>query len=224
MAAGLPGLAISGLPDASLHEARDRVRAAIVNSGEQWPHRRITVNLLPADLPKRGSGFDLALALVILGAAGAAAAGPAATGPRSSASWAWTARSGRSGACCRWCSPRPGPASPGSIVPAANAAEARLVPGVRVLRGRDAAAVVEFVRAGIPLPDPPARTRHRASPTGRTWPTWSASARGRFALEVAAAGGHHLALFGPPGRRQDHAGPAAAVDPAAAGRRRPRWR
>src|SRR5262249_31484907 len=69
VAAGLPGLAISGLPDASLCEARDRVRAAIVNSGEEFPLRRITVNLLPADLPKRGSGFDLSLALVILGAA-----------------------------------------------------------------------------------------------------------------------------------------------------------
>jgi len=70
VATGLPGLTISGLPDASLNEARDRVRAAIVNSAEQWPQRRITINLLPADLPKRGSGFDLALALVILGAAG----------------------------------------------------------------------------------------------------------------------------------------------------------
>ena len=62
--AGLPALVLSGLPDASLNEARDRVRAAIVNSDETWPQRRVTVNLLPADLPKRGSGFDLAIAIV----------------------------------------------------------------------------------------------------------------------------------------------------------------
>src|SRR5215216_3739597 len=64
--AGLPALVLSGLPDASLNEARDRVRAAIVNSDEKWPQRRITVNLLPAELPKSGSGFDLAIAVVLL--------------------------------------------------------------------------------------------------------------------------------------------------------------
>jgi hypothetical protein len=56
---GLPGLLLVGLPDTALREARDRIRAAIINSGEQWPQRRITVGLSPASLPKRGSGFDL---------------------------------------------------------------------------------------------------------------------------------------------------------------------
>src|SRR5262249_27504218 len=70
VAPGLPALVLSGLPDAALNEARDRVRAAVVNSGEAWPQRRITVNLLPADLPKRGSGFDLPIAVVLLAAAG----------------------------------------------------------------------------------------------------------------------------------------------------------
>ena len=59
---GLPVVVLTGLPDTALHEARDRVRAAVVNSGEQWPNRRITVNLLPAALPKHGSAFDLAKA------------------------------------------------------------------------------------------------------------------------------------------------------------------
>ncbi|RZU73981.1 Mg-chelatase subunit ChlI-like protein [Micromonospora kangleipakensis] len=58
LAPGLLAVVISGLPDTALHEARDRVRAAIVNSGEKWPNRRITLNLLPADLPKYGSAFD----------------------------------------------------------------------------------------------------------------------------------------------------------------------
>ena len=60
LAPGLPTVAITGLPDTALHEARDRVRAAVVNSGRAWPNRRITINLLPATLPKYGSSFDLA--------------------------------------------------------------------------------------------------------------------------------------------------------------------
>ena len=68
---GLPCLLLVGLPDTALREARDRIRAAIINSHEQWPQRRITVGLSPASLPKRGSGFDLGIALSILAAAGA---------------------------------------------------------------------------------------------------------------------------------------------------------
>ncbi len=70
LASGLPGLSLVGLPDTALHEARDRVRAALVNSGETWPNRRITVNLLPASLPKFGSSFDLAVAVTVLAGAG----------------------------------------------------------------------------------------------------------------------------------------------------------
>jgi magnesium chelatase family protein len=68
---GLPCLLLVGLPDTALREARDRIRAAIINSHERWPQRRITVGLSPASLPKRGSGFDLGIALSILAAAGA---------------------------------------------------------------------------------------------------------------------------------------------------------
>ena len=59
LAQGLPGLTIIGLPDAALSESRDRVRAAVVNSGEPWPQKRITLGLSPASLPKQGSSFDL---------------------------------------------------------------------------------------------------------------------------------------------------------------------
>ena len=79
IANGLVGMILVGLPDTALREARDRIRAAISNSGEQWPQRKITIGLSPASLPKRGSWFDLAIALGILAAAGkvprAAAAG-----------------------------------------------------------------------------------------------------------------------------------------------------
>lgn len=64
LAQGIPGLAITGLPDAALNEARDRVRAAVVNSGHPWPNRRVTLGLSPASLPKRGSGFDLSNAVL----------------------------------------------------------------------------------------------------------------------------------------------------------------
>ena len=71
LADGLPGVTMIGLPDAALQEARDRIRAAILNSGEAWPARRMTLALLPATLPKRGSMFDVALAVGVLAASGA---------------------------------------------------------------------------------------------------------------------------------------------------------
>ena len=71
IANGLVGTVLVGLPDTALREARDRIRSAILNSGEQWPQRRITVGLSPASLPKRGSGFDVPIAVALLAAAGA---------------------------------------------------------------------------------------------------------------------------------------------------------
>jgi magnesium chelatase family protein len=70
IANGLVATILVGLPDTALREARDRIRAAIVNSGEEWPHRKITIGLSPASLPKRGSWFDLAIAIGVLAAAG----------------------------------------------------------------------------------------------------------------------------------------------------------
>ena len=197
VAAGLPGLTISGLPDASLNEARDRVRAAIVNSAEQWPQRRITVNLLPADLPKRGSGFDLALALVILGAAGELPLGRLrGAGLVGELGLDGQIRPVRGVLPMVVTAARAG--IDRMIVPSANATEARLVPGVRVLAAETLRSVVEFVRAGIPLPDPPLEP-DTEEPDGPDLAEVVGQGRGRFALEIAAAGRHHLALFGPPG-------------------------
>ena len=67
---GLPGFSLLGLPDAALNESRDRVRAAVANSGEAWPKQKVTVAMSPADLHKRGSRFDLALAAIVLAADG----------------------------------------------------------------------------------------------------------------------------------------------------------
>ena len=76
LAQGLPGLTLIGLPDTSLSEARERVKAAVINSGEPWPQHRITVNLSPASLRKSGSGYDLALAICVLAAAERGEHGP----------------------------------------------------------------------------------------------------------------------------------------------------
>jgi len=91
---GLPVLLLVGLPDTALREARDRIRAAIINSGEQWPQRRITVGLSPASLPKRGSGFDLGIAISVLAAAGTVPIA-AIEGVTFWVNWGWMGGSGR---------------------------------------------------------------------------------------------------------------------------------
>ena len=146
-----------GLPDTALREARDRIRAAIVNSGESWPQQKITVGLSPASLPKRGSGFDLAIAIAIL-----AADEPCRCRPRrgrcSSRSSASTGGCDRSLECCRQSSP----AEHGVdtvVVAAENAAEAGLVPGVRVVAAGSLAEVAIWLRGGPP--------RRRRSPRRR---------------------------------------------------------
>jgi len=197
VAAGLPALVLSGLPDTSLNEARDRVRAAIVNAGEKWPQRRITINLLPAELPKRGSGFDLALAVVIL----------AGTGMLNLGGLGGAALIGELGLDgqvrpVRGVLPMVLAAAQSGvrriIVPAENAAEASLVPGVQVRAAATLRQVIEFVRASVPLPDPPTVSDIEDA-AGPDLSDVLGQERGRFALELAAAGQHHLALFGPPG-------------------------
>ena len=90
IANGLVGMTLVGLPDTALREARDRIRAAIVNSEEKWPQQRITVGLSPASLPKRGSWFDVAIAMGILAASGAFGCGTT-TSPNPAAAAAATA-------------------------------------------------------------------------------------------------------------------------------------
>jgi len=200
LAAGLPGMSLIGLPDATLHEARDRIRAAVVNSGQSWPQRRITVGLSPAWRPKRGSGFDLAIAAAVLCAAGVV---PGEVLRR-------TVLLGELGLDGR-VRPVTGtlPAVLAAVaagvdrvvVPAANAREAALVPGVAVcavdsLRTLIAELCGEpYGAVTLPAPDPDqsdaAVQRDLADVVGQL--------EARWALELAAAGGHHVFLQGPPG-------------------------
>jgi magnesium chelatase family protein len=148
IANGLVGMILVGLPDTALREARDRIRAAIVNSGEEWPQRKITVGLSPASLPKRGSWFDLAIAVGVLAAAGKV--------PRAAA--AGVMFFGELGLDGRL---RPVRGVLPAVVEAAsngfgkvmvaeqNAAEAALVPGVRVIAARSLTGAADWLR-GLP--------------------------------------------------------------------------
>ncbi|HWH01591.1 MAG TPA: YifB family Mg chelatase-like AAA ATPase [Pilimelia sp.] len=197
LANGLPALVLSGLPDTALSEARDRVRAAVINSGRRWPSRRITVNLLPATVPKQGSSFDLAIAAAVLAGAGelptAALDGVAVIGEL-----------GLDGAVrpVRGVLPMAIAAVHAGVtrlvVPAANAAEAALVPGVRVRAADCLHRLVAFATGDGPLLAP-ATNRPGGSTPEPDLADVAGQSLGRRAIEVAAAGGHHLALFGPPG-------------------------
>jgi magnesium chelatase family protein len=151
IANGLVGMILVGLPDTALREARDRIRAAIANSGEEWPQRKITIGLSPASLPKRGSWFDLAIALGVLAAAGkvprAAAAGVMFFGEL-----------GLDGQLRPVRGVLPAVAAAveagfGQVMVAEqNAAEAVLVPGVRVIAASSLSAAADWLR-GTPGPD-----------------------------------------------------------------------
>ncbi|MFF5080932.1 YifB family Mg chelatase-like AAA ATPase [Actinoplanes sp. NPDC000266] len=194
---GLPAVVLTGLPDTALHEARDRVRAAVVNSGRQWPNRRITVNLLPAAVPKHGSAFDLAIATALLASAGELPLAPLQ-------GVVVLGELGLDGAVrpVRGVLPMVVTAAAAGIdsvvVPIGNAREAAVVPGVTVRAVDSLRRLVAFVRDGGELlePPPPAPS---TPPAGPDLSDIAGQELGRYGLEVAAAGGHHLSLFGPPG-------------------------
>ncbi len=194
---GLPGFHLVGLPDAALQESRDRVRAAITNCGATWPMSRLTLALSPATLPKTGSLYDIALACAVLSAGrkkpwhrlektvllGELALDgrirpvqgvlPAVLGAK------------RQG----W---------PAIVVPVGNLAEASLVDGIEVYGVRTLRQLHEWLDGGTGLNGRVAKTAPEIQPftdlaevVGQT--------QARFAVEIAAAGAHHLMLTGPPG-------------------------
>ncbi|MER6942558.1 YifB family Mg chelatase-like AAA ATPase [Nonomuraea sp. NPDC000554] len=199
---GLAGIHLIGLPDTALSEARERVRSAMVNSRYAWPDARITVSLFPASLPKRGSQFDLAIAVAVLGAAGVVPA-------ERIAEPFFLGELGLDGRLrpVRGILPSVlGAAKHGDVtvvVPAANSAEAALVPDVRVVPVTDLRQLVEWLRRGDSppqlsvgaLPDPPQPSARPAVDLADV----VGQPMARRALEVCAAGGHNLWMLGPPG-------------------------
>ena len=202
---GLPAFVLVGLADTAIKEARERVRAAINAVGISWAERRVTVNLSPADIPKTGTGFDLALAVALLSAGGyinpALARGIVHIGELSLDGFLRPVR---------------------GVLPAVNAAvaagyntvivptqcadEARLVPAAQVIGASNLAQVLRYYgNHQVALP--------RGRKVNQTSPAPSAQSQAseldlsqvvgqseaRYALEVAAAGGHHLLMIGPPG-------------------------
>lgn len=194
---GLPGLSIVGLADTAVTEARDRVRSAILNSGHEWPDRRVTIGLSPAWLPKRGSGLDLAVASALLHAVRAfPASALAGTVLIGELGLDGTVRSVRGVVTMAVSARQQGVQR--LIVPAGNHGEASLVSGIEVVGVASLGHLVEVLlgRAkgcgagsipAAPEPDPPDLSEVRGQ------------YEARIALEVAAAGGHHMAMIGSPG-------------------------
>jgi magnesium chelatase family protein len=199
LAQGLPGLTMVGLPDAAVAEARDRVRAAVVNTGLPWPQRRITVGLSPASLPKKGSSFDLAIAASVLAAEGSSVPAGALLGT------VLLGELGLDGAVrpVRGVLPAVLAARDAGfervVVPAGNLAEAALVEGMTAHGVRTLTDLVALLR-GVPYDEPsagPVGPPPAGSPLDLA--DVAGQLEGRTAVEVAAAGGHHLLLLGPPG-------------------------
>jgi magnesium chelatase family protein len=197
----LPKVVIIGLPDAALGEAEHRVRAASVNSGCGFTHHRLTVNLSPASLPKHGSGFDLGIALAAFAADGAVR-------PKSVARVVHIGELGLDGRL----RPIPGvlPAVLAAVragfdtvmVPVGNADEAALVPGIRVVGVASLRDAVIW-HGGSLEPQPVEPLLSPALPDLPTEGSDLAEVIGNpdaiEAMQVAAAGGHHVLLLGPPG-------------------------
>lgn len=198
LSVGLPALTLSGLPDAALNEARERIRAAIINSGVDWPNRRITLNLLPASLPKRGSVFDLSLAAAVLCAAGLGSvqrlAGAVLLGELGLDG---RVRPVRGVLPAVLAAARVGVDR--VVVPAGNGPEASLVPGVTALSVESLADLIDFLHGGHELQTASVAAAGVARPGDRDLADVVGQERGRRAVEIAAAGGHNVALFGPPG-------------------------
>ena len=201
---GLPGLRLVGLPDTAVREAGERVRAALQRSGFRWPPLRIVVNLAPADLPKVGTGFDLPLALGILAASDQIdARGLADLRVHGEVGLDGTLRGVPGVLAVAIGAQRLG--SDRLLIPEEGSGVTAAVAGIIAMPARDlaeAAALVEGRAAPRPVP-PPACPTGPSACSGEEAGVDLLDVRGqplaRRAVEVAAAGGHHLLLVGPPG-------------------------
>jgi len=196
---GLPGLTLVGLPDPVLHESKERVRAAVLNSEESWPNRRTTLALSPATLRKVGSSYDLALACAVLAADRAV---PATGLLDRTALLGELALDGRLRPV-RGVLPavlaarRAGLES--AVVPASSLAEAALVTGIEVLGASRLREVLAWLRGSDRALARPGQPAAAVPPAAPDLADVMGQGDARWALEVAAAGGHHVLLSGPPG-------------------------
>ncbi len=194
---GLPGVHLVGLPDAALQESRDRVRAAVANCGNTWPQARLTLALSPATLPKMGSVYDIALAAAVLSAQRknpwerlekAVLLGELSLDGR--------VRPVRGVLPAVLAAKREG--WPTVVVPVDNLAEASLVDGIDVWGVRTLRQLQKWLSGSAPLVERVSGATPAAEPSADLADVVGQS-QARFAVEVAAAGAHHLMLTGPPG-------------------------
>ena len=194
---GLPGVHLVGLPDAALQESRDRVRAAITNSGQRWPAARLTLALSPATLPKMGSVYDIALAAAVLSA-------------DRKAPWSRLEKAVLLGELALDGRVRPvhgvlpavlaakNDGWTAAVVPVDNLAEASLVDGIDVYGVTTLGQLYGWLEGAARLQDRITTVAPVAEPIADLAEVVG-QAQARFAVEVAAAGSHHLMLTGPPG-------------------------
>lgn len=195
---GLPAVHLVGLPDTVLKESRDRIRAAIVNIGIRFPDTRVTVALSPATLPKVGSVYDLPLAIAILLAAervsvgridGAVLLGELALDGR--------VRAVRGVLPAVLAAKESGFTR--AVVPLANLDEAGLVDGIEVLGAAHLSEVVAWLAGEGRLAEPGPLVAEDCDPTVADLADVVGQPEAKYALEVAAAGAHHIMMTGPPG-------------------------
>ncbi len=197
LSAGLPGFSIVGLPEAAVKESKDRVRSAIINSGFEFPNRRITVNLAPADLPKEGSRFDLPIALGVLAASGVVSAdllrdaefiGELALGGglRSVRGLLPSACQTKTTGRCLF-------------VPKEEVMEAALISGVSVYGGQSLTDIVAHLKGTQLLPVAESLDVKDDSQNHLDMADVWGQHHVKRALEIAAAGGHNVLMVGPPG-------------------------
>ncbi|HEY2796688.1 MAG TPA: YifB family Mg chelatase-like AAA ATPase [Thermoanaerobaculia bacterium] len=193
---GVPRFTIVGLPDATVREARERVRSALRNGGFPLPAGAVTVNLAPADFRKCGAALDLPVAIALLRLCGVRPASPARRVFVGELGLDGQVRAVR-GALCMALAARDAGFEE-IVVPAANAAEASAVEGIRVVPVGHLTAAVQHLRGEVPIaPQPPADA---AVPgCAADFSDVRGQRIARRAAEIAAAGGHHLLLTGPPG-------------------------
>ncbi|MCV7102466.1 YifB family Mg chelatase-like AAA ATPase, partial [Mycobacterium palustre] len=197
ISSGLPGVHLVGLPDAALQESRDRVRAAVTNCGNDWPQSRLTLALSPATLPKMGSVYDIALAAAVLSV-------------QRKRPWARLEKTVLLGELSLDGRVRPVrgvlPAVvaakregwPTVVVPADNLAEASLVDGIDVWGVRTLRQLRGWLGGAGDL-DPRVTAKAPPAEPAADLADVVGQSQARYAVEVAAAGAHHLMLTGPPG-------------------------